>query len=214
MMKVARLPLLLRLDLVDGTAGIAPGRKAAAHMRDRLQSHILRGLGRERRAQSAGAMKDEFLFLLEDRLGIGAGRIDPEFQHPARAGERAGNSPVTLDFAGIADIDDDDVIALRSLDRLDCAQRFDFGIGLVDQRLDAAVYGLGHFMLPRLCKPPPLTSPGRMQRSSRCTAEGGRNGFRSCNGPASGAPTRCAASWARIPVTAPVPSSQRPDPRS
>src|SRR5260370_945476 len=37
---------LLRLDLLDRTAGIAPGREPAAHMRDRLQPHVLRGLGR------------------------------------------------------------------------------------------------------------------------------------------------------------------------
>src|ERR1700678_1870291 len=60
----------LRLELLDRTAGIAPGGEAAAHMRDRLQAHVLRGLGRQRRAHAAGAMKDEFLVFLKDRLGI------------------------------------------------------------------------------------------------------------------------------------------------
>src|SRR5690242_20983731 len=58
-------PLLLRLPLLDRAAGIAPGRKAAADMRHRLQSHVLCGLRRERRAQAAGAMEDELLVPLE-----------------------------------------------------------------------------------------------------------------------------------------------------
>src|ERR1700677_4692124 len=91
---------LLRLDLLDRTAGVAPGGKTAADMRDRLQPHVLRGLGSQCRAHSTGAMKDEFLVALEDRLRIGAGRINPEFQHAAGAGERAGNAALTLDLAG------------------------------------------------------------------------------------------------------------------
>src|ERR1700681_139619 len=141
---VRKLTLLLWLDLLDRAAGVAPGGEAATHMRDRLQSHVLRGLGCQRRAHSAGAMKDEFLFLLEDRLGVGAGGIDPEFQHAAGAGERAGNPSLPLDLAGIAEIDDHDVTALRSLDGIRCAHSFDFCIGLVDQRLDTAMNGLGH----------------------------------------------------------------------
>ena len=85
-------------------------------MRDWLQSHVLRGFRRQRRAHATGAMKDEFLFLLEDWLGIGARRIDPEFEHAAGAGERAGNSAVAFDLTGITDIDDYDVVALSSLD--------------------------------------------------------------------------------------------------
>src|SRR5690242_16242216 len=77
--RVTRL-LLLRLPLLDGAAGIAPAGKAAAHVGDRLQAHILRGLGRERRAHAAGAVEDELLVLLEHRLGIGTLRVDPELQ--------------------------------------------------------------------------------------------------------------------------------------
>src|SRR5258706_9231494 len=103
----AALPLrVLRLDLLDRTAGVAPGREAAAHMRDRLQSHVLRGFRRQRLAHAAGAMKDEFLFLPEHRLRIGARRIDPEFEHAAGAGERAGNSAVALDLAGVTHVYD------------------------------------------------------------------------------------------------------------
>src|SRR6478736_4524951 len=49
------LPLLLRLPLLDRAAGVAPGGETAAHMGDRLQAHVLRGLGRERRTKPAGA---------------------------------------------------------------------------------------------------------------------------------------------------------------
>src|SRR5258708_19569983 len=89
---------LLRLDLLDRTAGVAPGREAAAHMRDRLQSHVLRSFRRQRRAHAAGAMKDEFLLLLEHWLGVGARRIHPEFHHPAGARERSANSTLALHF--------------------------------------------------------------------------------------------------------------------
>src|SRR5207253_5212286 len=69
-----------------------------SHMGDRLQAHILRSLGRECRAKSAGAVEDELLDLLEDRLSVGALRIDPEFKHAAGAGERAGNLAVAFDL--------------------------------------------------------------------------------------------------------------------
>src|SRR5260221_677234 len=107
-----------------------------------------RSARRHRRAHAAGAVEDEFLVLLEDRLGIGARRIDPEFKHAAGAGERAGNLAVALDLAGIADIDDHDIGALRGLDRLRCANGLDLGIGFVDQGFDTAVNGLGHLNVP------------------------------------------------------------------
>jgi hypothetical protein len=113
-------------------------------MGDRLQAHVLRGLGRERRAKSAGAVEDEFLVLLEDRLGIGALRIDPEFQHAARAGESAGDLALAFDLAGISDIDDHDIRILRGLDGVSRADGLDRGVGFVDQGFDAAVDGLGH----------------------------------------------------------------------
>ena len=59
-------------------------------------------------------------------------------------GERAGDPAFALDFAGIADVDDDDAIVLRGLDGLGGAQGLDLGIGCVHQGLDAGVDGLGH----------------------------------------------------------------------
>src|SRR6185312_8115426 len=139
------LPLrLLRLVLLDRSAGIAPGGETAAHMSDRLQPHVLRGFGRQHRTQSASAMKDELLVALEDRLRVGTRRVDPEFQHAAGTGERAGNAAIALDFARIANVDDHDILALRGRDGVCGADRLDLRIGLVDQRLDAAMDGLGH----------------------------------------------------------------------
>src|SRR5215208_2686029 len=135
---------LLWFGLLYRPASVAPRGEAAPHMRDRLQPHVLCGFRRQHRTHAAGAMEDEFLFLLEYRLGVRARRIDPEFQHAARARERAGNSAVALDLAGIADVDDDDVIVVGDIDRVCGAYCFDFGIGLVDQRLDATMNGLGH----------------------------------------------------------------------
>src|ERR1700753_1326859 len=145
--KIARDDLgvrFLRLVLLDRAASVAPGGKTAADMGDRLQSNILGGFGGQRRAQAARAMKDEFLVLLENRLGVGARGIEPEFQHAAGTGERAGYAAVAFDLTGIADIDDHDIVALRLLDRIGGADGFDLGIGLIDQGLDAAVDGLGH----------------------------------------------------------------------
>src|SRR6267378_1561761 len=120
-------------------------------------------------------MKDELLVALENRLRIGARRIDPEFQHATGTGERAGNPSLALDLSGIPDIDDHDVVALRSLDGVRGTYGFDLRIGLVEQRLDAAVDGLGHFVFPRLCKSPLLTCPGRGAAfSRRCEASSGR----------------------------------------
>src|SRR5262249_30028929 len=78
---------LLRLPFLNRAARTAPCRKPAADMRNRPQAHVLRGLRGEHRTKPARAMKDELLVLLKDRLGIRARRIDPEFEHAARAGE-------------------------------------------------------------------------------------------------------------------------------
>src|SRR6202012_2183742 len=69
--------LLLRFPFFGRPAGLAPGGKATGDMRHRFQAHVLRGLGGERRTHATGAMKDEFLVLLEHRLGVGALRVDP-----------------------------------------------------------------------------------------------------------------------------------------
>src|SRR3954453_13289205 len=141
---ITALALLLWLIFLHRPTGIAPRRKPAAQMRDRLQTHILSRLCGKRRAHAAGAVEDEFFVLLKDRLCVGARRIDPEFQHATGAGERTGDAAVPLDLAGIANIDDHGVVALRRLDRVGRAHRFDLRVGLIDQGFDPAMNGLGH----------------------------------------------------------------------
>ncbi|KAH2814907.1 hypothetical protein KXV85_004652, partial [Aspergillus fumigatus] len=51
----------------------------------------------------------------------------------------AGEAAVALDLAGVANIDNDDVVVADQLARIGRADGFDLGIGLVDHRLDAAV---------------------------------------------------------------------------
>src|SRR4051812_11303558 len=72
---------------LDRPAGLLPRAESALDMRHRLESHILCGLRRQRRAQAAGAEEQVFLVLREHRLVVGARRVDPEFQHAARAME-------------------------------------------------------------------------------------------------------------------------------
>ncbi|MEH2548845.1 hypothetical protein V1283_005490 [Bradyrhizobium sp. AZCC 2262] len=96
------------------------------------------------RTKAAGAVEDELLVFLEDRLGVGALRIDPEFQHAAGAGECAGDLAIALDLAGVSDIDDYDARVLRGLDGISRADSLDRSVGFVDQGFDAAVDGLGH----------------------------------------------------------------------
>src|SRR5262245_37552046 len=50
----SRPALFLGLDLFDRATRLLPGAKAALEMRHRRQSHVLRRLGRERRAPGAG----------------------------------------------------------------------------------------------------------------------------------------------------------------
>jgi hypothetical protein len=75
-------------------------------MGDMLQAHILRGLSRERGSPATGAKEDEPFWFGEDRLGIGAFRIDPEFQHAACASERPRHPTLALDLSRVAQIDE------------------------------------------------------------------------------------------------------------
>src|ERR1700688_1533652 len=122
------------LRRLDRTAQLLPGAEAALDMGDRLEAHALGGLGSKRRAQSAGAEEHEALVLREGRLVIGALRVDPEFQHAARAMEGAGHLTVALQFADVADIDQHHVVATGELDRLLGRQGLDFAVGGIDQR--------------------------------------------------------------------------------
>src|SRR5436309_1830529 len=93
------MPESLRLlfgHRLDRAAVLLPGAKSAADVTHWLESHLLHGLRRQRRAQSARAEEHEALTRAEHVLVVGAFRIDPEFQHPARRVERAGHAAVAL----------------------------------------------------------------------------------------------------------------------
>src|SRR3984893_17143688 len=90
-------------------AQFLPGAETALDMGDGFQPHALGGLRGQRRAQAAGAEEHEALVLREDRLVILALRIDPEFQEPARAMERARHPGLAVELANIADVDQHDV---------------------------------------------------------------------------------------------------------
>src|SRR6056297_48580 len=88
------------------STGLLPRLEPAFDMGNGPESHILCGLGRERRAPAGCAEEDETLVLREDILVIGAFRVDPEFEHPARAMKGLRIPALALQFAGIADIDE------------------------------------------------------------------------------------------------------------
>jgi energy-coupling factor transporter ATP-binding protein EcfA2 len=94
-------------------------------------------LGRERRAQGAGTVEDEFLARSEKLPVVGAVRIDPEFEHPARRVDGAGNHAVPVQFADVANIDDDDVFVVQQVRRLGDRHGLDDGVGLGDELFDA-----------------------------------------------------------------------------
>src|SRR5690348_13330937 len=100
--------LLLRLDLRDGSAGLLPRAEAAFEMGDRQQAHVLRRLGRQRRAPGAGAEEDELVAALEVVLGVWALGIDPHLEHAARDVDRARDAAVAPQLARITDVDEGD----------------------------------------------------------------------------------------------------------
>ena len=58
------------------------------------------------------AQKNRNRFILgEDCLVIGAFWVDPELQHAARTMEGPGYPAFTVEFANIADVDEDDLVA-------------------------------------------------------------------------------------------------------
>lgn len=108
----------LRLWRVNCAAGFLPGTKATLDMRNLLQPHVLRGLRGQGRAPAAGAEEDETLVFGEDRLRIGAFRIDPEFQHAPRAGKGAGHAAFPLLLPRVAQIDENDVRGAMQVHRI------------------------------------------------------------------------------------------------
>ena len=99
---------------------------------------VARGRGRQRRPHAAGAEEDERLILGEDRLMIGALRVDPEFQHAARAMEGAGHLALPLELARVAQIHEHHVLASVSEAELE-RDLFEF-----DRDIEERVVGRTH----------------------------------------------------------------------
>src|SRR6266516_1042000 len=119
---------------LDRPARLLPCAETAGEMRDGLEAHLLRGLGRERRAPAAVAEEHEALVVGEHRLVVRALRIDPKLQHAARAVEGAGDAAVAVELADVAQIDEHDVAAAVQLPRLLDAERLDLPLRGIDQR--------------------------------------------------------------------------------
>ena len=145
MAETSRLLHLARHNVrsVRRTAGLFPRAEATLDMSDRFKTHSMRGLRGKRRAQAAGTEKDELLVRGKYRLVIRALRIDPEFQHAARAMKGARDAAVAMQFAYIADIDENDVIAAGELHSLFDRQRLDFALSRLAQGLVSDGDGLG-----------------------------------------------------------------------
>src|SRR5262249_58899902 len=73
--------LLAGLRRLDRAARLLPRAEAAGHVRDGFEAHALHGLGRERRAQAAGAEEHKALVLGKDRFVVGALAVDPHPHH-------------------------------------------------------------------------------------------------------------------------------------
>ena len=80
----------------------------------------------------------------EDRLVVGAVRIDPEFQHAARAMHGARDAPLALELARVAQVDEDDVVAAVQRQRLGRRHGLDLAVCLVEESLVTAGDRLGH----------------------------------------------------------------------
>jgi hypothetical protein len=132
----------------ERSPGLFPGAEAAFNMCDILQSHILGGLRGQRGAPAAGAKKHEALRFGEDRLGVGALRVDPELQHAAGAGERARHLAFALHFPRVAQIDEDDIGLADEGDRGLNRQSLDFGVCLGEELL-VALFNL-HAVVSRM----------------------------------------------------------------
>ena len=112
----SRLGLRLGGRGLDPAAGLFPSAEATGNVRNGLEPHALRGLCRQRGAQTAGAEEHEALVLREGRFVIRAVGIDPELEHAARARKRARHPPLPLELPRIADVNEDDIVAAVKLD--------------------------------------------------------------------------------------------------
>jgi hypothetical protein len=131
----------------------APRAEAAGDVRDRAQAHALRGLRRQRRAPAAAAEEHELLVFGEFRFVVRAFRIDPEFQHAARAMKGARDAAFAFQLADVAQIDPGHVVTAVLRDRGFHRQGLDLAFGGFDQRAKSVlmVCGIDRLACCRLC---------------------------------------------------------------
>src|SRR5262245_36520384 len=142
-----RSSLRLACAGVDRSARRLPGAEAARDMGDRPQAHSLRRLRRQRRALARRAEEHEALVGGEDGLVIPALRIDPEFEHAARAMEGARHAAVAVELANVAQVDEHDIVAPMQCERRLDRERLDRALGCLDQSLDMRGDVLWHRLL-------------------------------------------------------------------
>src|SRR4030095_4038056 len=128
--------LLLGLDLLDRAACLLPGAEAALDVGDRRQPHVLRRLGRQRRAPGAGAEEDELVAALEIILGVGGRPVETPLAAGARAVGGARHRASAPQLARIADVDEGDARLAVHLHGVGERHRLDLAVGLIDHLLD------------------------------------------------------------------------------
>jgi hypothetical protein len=85
---------------------------------------------------AGGAEEYETLVRREYRLVVLAVGIDPEFEHPARAMERARHAPVARELANIAQVDENDIVSAVQRNRRGGGERLDLALGGRHQLVD------------------------------------------------------------------------------
>jgi hypothetical protein len=97
-------------------------------MGDIFQTHVLRGLRGECRTPAASAEEDESLRFGKHRLGVGAFRVDPEFEHSSGAGKGTWYLAFALDLPGVAEINENHIGFAQKLGGLSGGKCLNFSI--------------------------------------------------------------------------------------
>src|SRR6185437_4232786 len=110
-------------------ASLSPSAESATDMSDGLEPHALGGLRSKSGAQPTRTKEHESLVRGEYSLVIWTLRVDPEFEHPARAVKGARDPSLALQFSNIPDIHQNGVVTPDQLDGPLHRQSDDFALG-------------------------------------------------------------------------------------
>lgn len=94
-------------------------------------------------------MKDEFFAFPEDVLEIGTLGVHPKFQHLAQRVKTSRNLSCALQFAQIANVNEDDIFVIEQFYRVSRRDFFNLFPGVVDELLNADPNFLHHGMTER-----------------------------------------------------------------